>query len=511
MTLPLEINGRFKPIRIIGRGSFGEVWLCEDMVLGINVAIKFYVTLDARGLEDFKNEFKNVSHLNHPNLLRPDYYDQFENSPYLVMAYCPITIGDKVGHFSEQEAWRLIRDISAGLAYLHTNDIVHRDIKPDNILQTEQGVFVISDFGLSQRMRSTLRRASSRQNNNNSDLSGTVGYMAPELFTAKPLAVKATDVWAMGATIYESLTGDMPFCGQGGTMQLHGAEIPELPSQYGRTLENLIQRCLARDPWDRPTATEINRIARSVLGEDETAPHSAHPSKREEQLKKEIDKLKSELKKTKAEVGKPQKSKGFKTAFWITLVTLIVSLLFLSCVIYLVVDDYEASLAYRGDVIEEAEQIILNVKEVCDHGATTPDETFSYWKSTNHGDRTTDQHYYNIQGFEDDIFSLDYNVDSEPSYDKFFVKVIHEGDTLNLKSVSGLKKSGHVSYTLPSTGDFTFVVQYVKDASWSKGKDYASVGNVRLHHSTIGEISRIIKNYNPIDSVAFLYRDLPAE
>ena len=269
MTLPPEINGRFKPIRIIGRGSFGEVWLCEDMVLGINLAIKFYVTLDARGLEEFKNEFKNVSHLNHPNLLRPDYYDQFENSPYLVMAYCPTTIGDKVGHFSEQEAWRLIRDISAGLAYLHANDIVHRDIKPDNILQDEQGNYVITDFGLSTRLRSTLRKASARQMKASNNQSGTIGYMAPEMFTSKPNAVKATDIWALGATIFELATGEMPFCGQGGVMELYGAELPILPDKYSKRLENLMQRCLSKEPWDRPIAVEINRIACSVLSEND--------------------------------------------------------------------------------------------------------------------------------------------------------------------------------------------------------------------------------------------------
>jgi serine/threonine protein kinase len=106
------------------------------------------------------------------------------------------------------------------------------------------------------KMRSTLRKASARFNNA-SDQSGTVGYMAPEMFTSKPNAVKATDIWAFGATIYELITGEMPFCGQGGVMELHGAELPELPAQYSQKLKNLVMKCLAKETWDRPTAQSL--------------------------------------------------------------------------------------------------------------------------------------------------------------------------------------------------------------------------------------------------------------
>lgn len=244
------INDRYKLLRPIGRGSFGEVWLAEDIILNIQLAIKIYIALDSKGLEEFKTEFKNVRHLNHAGLLRPDYYDHAGNSPYLVMTYCPRTLGSQVGKMSEQDIWKLIKDVSSGLAYLHSKDIVHRDIKPDNILMNEQGDYVISDFGLSQKMRSTLRRASARNNKEQSNVSGTVGYMAPEMFSAKPNAVKATDIWALGATIYESITGEMPFCGQGGVMELHGAELPDLPNTFGATLSNLMHRCLAKEPWN---------------------------------------------------------------------------------------------------------------------------------------------------------------------------------------------------------------------------------------------------------------------
>ena len=257
------INDRYRLIKRLGRGSFGEVWLAEDTKTGIQIAIKIYIALDTRGIDEFKNEFTNVYSFNHTNLLRPDYFDSYGSHPFLVMPYCPVTLGNKTGELSETELWQLIADVSAGLAYLHQHDVVHRDIKPDNILQDTAGNYLISDFGLSKKMRSTLRKASARSNADNS--SGTIGYMAPEMFTANPTPVKATDIWALGASIYELATGEMPFCGQGGVMELHGAELPVLPAPFSPELTELMHKCLAKETWDRPMAAQIHEIAQHKI------------------------------------------------------------------------------------------------------------------------------------------------------------------------------------------------------------------------------------------------------
>lgn len=251
------INDRYVLNKSIGRGSFGEVWLATDKKIGINVAIKIYVALDSRGLDEFKNEFKSVYSLHHPNLLKADYFDNAGEQPYLVMQYCPSSAVKLIGEISEDEIWKFIHDVASGLAYLHENDIIHRDIKPDNILKDAAGHYVITDFGLSLKMRSTLRRASTRLKNNASDQAGSISYMAPELFKAEPESVKATDIWALGATIYELATGSLPFMGQGGVMQLHGAETPKLPSAFSKRLSDLMGKCLSANTWDRPTADEI--------------------------------------------------------------------------------------------------------------------------------------------------------------------------------------------------------------------------------------------------------------
>ena len=258
------INGRYKLIRLIGQGSFGEVWLAADQRVGIDVAIKIYVALDDKGITEFRNEFKNVYNLHHPNLLRADYLDSVKNHSFLVMPYCPVSVGNLVGRMSEADIWKFVKDVASGLAYLHEHDIIHRDIKPDNILQDEQGNYVITDFGLSTKMRSTLRKASARQNNEAGDQSGTIGYMAPEMFVSKPQAVKATDIWALGVTIYEIATGELPFCGQGGVMELHGAELPELPYTFSKELGELVSKCLAKETWNRPTAQDIINLLDEV-------------------------------------------------------------------------------------------------------------------------------------------------------------------------------------------------------------------------------------------------------
>lgn len=255
---------RYRLIKEVGRGSFGEVWLVRDEQIDLEVALKVYIALDERGLEEFKGEYKNTYALNHSNLLHATYFGVDEKRPYLVMPYCPASAVGLLGEIDEGTAWRFLRDVAGGLAYLHGQDILHRDIKPDNILRNEAGDFVITDFGISLRMRSTLRRNSTRQMQQG-EMSGTIGYMGPELFGKKAEAVKATDIWALGASLYELLSGELPFMGQGGVMQLHGAEIPDIPEQYGKDLQTILEGCLAKETWERPTAEQLRDYAEAKL------------------------------------------------------------------------------------------------------------------------------------------------------------------------------------------------------------------------------------------------------
>ncbi len=248
-------NERYVLKELLGRGSFGEVWLAYDNITGIDVALKIYIALDSRGLADFRNEYRSVYDIEHPNILKPMHFAVWKNQPYLVMHYCPVSSESLIGELSENDIWKFIADISSGLAYLHEQDIIHRDIKPDNILRDSRGRYVLTDFGLSKRLRASLRRNSTRAQQE--DVSGALSYMGPELFEAKPEAVKATDIWALGVTIYEMLVGELPFMGQGGIMLKNGADIPELPDKYSYGLRKLVHDCLQKNPWDRPMASQL--------------------------------------------------------------------------------------------------------------------------------------------------------------------------------------------------------------------------------------------------------------
>mgnify|MGYP002672609375 FL=1 len=277
-------NGRYRLVSEKGRGAFGDVWLAHDEQIDLDVAIKIYISLDDRGMEDFKSEYKNAFSLNHPNLLHAYYFDVVDNRPFLVMPYCPGSAESLVGCTDETTMWRFIRDVASGLEYLHSKNILHRDIKPDNILSDADGNFLITDFGVSTKMKSTLRRNSTRMMSS-SYISGTVGYMAPELFTKTPDAVKATDIWAFGATLYEIINGELPFFGQGGIMLEHGAEIPALKGVWSDALVQTVEACLAKDTWARPTAGQLSAYAsKRAQGIVEMAPwqsseHSEHDKK----------------------------------------------------------------------------------------------------------------------------------------------------------------------------------------------------------------------------------------
>ena len=235
------IADRYELLKQLGRGGFSEVWLAQDKLTDVKVAIKIYAPgmgLDDAGISLFTQEFSLVFDMNHTNLLHPTYYDCWERMPYLILPFCKngsafqyLTDNNRI---TETESWHLLHDVAEGLAYLHakTPPVIHQDIKPDNILINDENRYMITDFGISARIRSTLRRNQGQESSG-----GTLAYMGPERFGPSPAPIMASDIWSLAPNrVYT------------------GADINE---DFSQELKDIIYKCLALNPWDRPTARQI--------------------------------------------------------------------------------------------------------------------------------------------------------------------------------------------------------------------------------------------------------------
>lgn len=125
----------------------------------------------------------------------------------------------------------------------------------------ENGDFMITDFGVSTHVKSTLRKSMSAAFSS----AGTIAYMAPERFSKDNTPIMANDIYSLGATVYEMLTGDTPFGDDGGLIQMKGAEVPELKGDFSPQLKEVIARCLRTNPWERPTAEQLEEYAEAGL------------------------------------------------------------------------------------------------------------------------------------------------------------------------------------------------------------------------------------------------------
>lgn len=259
----IKFDNRYRLKEKIGGGGFSEVWLAHDTNADIDVALKIYTPngeLDDEGKEDFKREFARLCGLNHSNIIHAIGFGIHDDElPYLAMNVCRNGSAKAlIGHYEEEQLWTFIEQVALGLQYLHAHDITHQDIKPDNILMNSDGQYLIIDFGISTKTRNTLRRPGRK-----SVSGGTPWYMSNESFGTQSPDIHARDIWAFGATLYEIVTGDVPFGQYGGISQkAQGGKVPPISADVSGELKQLIYDCLAFEAWDRPDADEIIRRVR---------------------------------------------------------------------------------------------------------------------------------------------------------------------------------------------------------------------------------------------------------
>ncbi len=250
---------KYRLLKLLGRGSYGEVWLAHNILADMTVAVKIYLSQSSQGIDDFKREFKIANQLRHPNLLSINHFDFYDGFPYLILAYCPNGSARKLaGRVDEHTVLKFIAEVSAGLAYLHSRKtpVIHGDIKPDNILIDESGNFLISDFGISHNIFDTSDQPNS----------GTIAYMPPEAFSKNSYRNDfGSDIWALAMSAYELILGDVLWNGMGGISRLNGSEIPSLPNSFSNELSYLLKSMMSIEPFLRPSAEMVNNSARALL------------------------------------------------------------------------------------------------------------------------------------------------------------------------------------------------------------------------------------------------------
>ena len=280
-------DGRYEQEKLLGQGAFSEVWKVKDRQTGVTLALKIYNPTSGAGEdgnEMLTHEFALMVNASHKNLLRPLFFATCDNRPYLILPYCEKgNIGNMVGKMSEEEGWKLLRDTASALAYLHGMNppILHQDIKPANILLGDNGDYMLTDFGVSTQVKASLSRVSNQEMALFS--AGTISYMAPERFSRNNLPTMSNDIYSLGSTVYEMLSGYLPFGNDGGLLQKKGADIPELQGDFSPLMKRTLEACLQEEPWKRPLAEQLEETANNALRHPECrndVPQQQQPSAR---------------------------------------------------------------------------------------------------------------------------------------------------------------------------------------------------------------------------------------
>jgi serine/threonine protein kinase len=257
----LQSVGNYDLLDKIAEGGMGAIYKGRHRDNGQIVAIKIMPSHMATNpvlLKRFEQEFRAASRLNHPNIVRAIDYGDAGSTPYLVMEFVDgESLGQKIereGRMSEAEAIRIIAQVAQGLHRAHKQNLIHRDVKPDNILVTPDGNAKLADLGLVKETETDLNLTKTGRG------LGTPHFMAPEQFRNAKNADIRCDVYSLGATLYQMVTGELPFRSNGpldawmkkvqNDMTAPRALVPGLSER----VDWAIMRAMSADPNRRPTS-----------------------------------------------------------------------------------------------------------------------------------------------------------------------------------------------------------------------------------------------------------------
>jgi serine/threonine protein kinase/Tol biopolymer transport system component len=278
--------GSYEIVALIGDGGMGVVYRAFDAKLNRPAAIKFLRDewADSAARRRFQREAQTVSSLNHPHILTVYDVGEFEGQQYLITEFIDGGTLEQWAH-AERRTWREVVEVLVGvgdgLAVAHATGILHRDIKPTNILVARNGYAKLADFGLAKLTEGTdadLTRTVT-EGTRAGVIIGTLPYMSPEQVSGKPVDERS-DIFAFGVVLYQLLAGRRPFDGASGleTMQRILAQTPEpLADSVPRGLSMVVEKALEKEASDRyqsmrEVVVDLRRILRQTAGETAAVP-----------------------------------------------------------------------------------------------------------------------------------------------------------------------------------------------------------------------------------------------
>ena len=252
------IDERYRVVGRIGHGGMAEVYEANDIISRKAVAIKFIledVMKNPVNLKRFTNEATIMASLNHPNIVRVYNHGTYEGRPYIVSEYVKgQTLKDVLDFRSSlpvSEALSIMLQLTSALQYAHDHNIIHRDIKPQNIFLMQDGTIKLGDFGIAEAEGLDIHNPTETR-----EIVGSVHYIAPEIAKGKP-ASNQTDIYSAGVTFFELITGHVPFA-QGDAVAIAIAHIKDKfpsPKKYlpncPREVEKIIDKATKKKPNER--------------------------------------------------------------------------------------------------------------------------------------------------------------------------------------------------------------------------------------------------------------------
>ena len=250
------INDRYEIIKTIGEGGMANVYLANDKILDRKVAIKVLrgdLSTDEKFIRRFKREALSVSNLSHPNIVEVYDVGEEDGNYYIVMEYIEgktlKQLLQKRGALTLPEVIDIMSQLTDGLAHAHEAYIIHRDIKPQNIMIEDNGLIKITDFGIAMALNST-------QLTQTNSVMGSVHYLPPEQANGKGSTIKS-DIYSLGILMYELLTGSVPFKGDTAVeiaLKHMKEKIPSIRKQnptIPQSIENIVLKATAKNPKNR--------------------------------------------------------------------------------------------------------------------------------------------------------------------------------------------------------------------------------------------------------------------